>query len=49
MAKAGELLKCPGATVTGVASEMGFSDISVFSRQFKQVTGISPTEFRRNL
>ncbi|MBE6931741.1 MAG: helix-turn-helix domain-containing protein [Ruminococcaceae bacterium] len=49
IAKAGELLKCPGATVTGVASEMGFSDISVFSRQFKQVTGMSPTEFRRNL
>ena len=46
---AAELLKDPSLSVSGVARDMGFSDISVFSRQVKQITGMSPSEFRRNL
>ncbi len=48
MAKAAELLRVESNSVTDVASALGFSDISLFSRQFKQVTGISPTGFRQN-
>ena len=49
MAKAAELLKDPAQSVSDVARDLGFSDISVFSRQFKQITGMSPTDFRKNL
>lgn len=49
IAKAAELLKDPAQSVSGVAAELGFSDISVFSRLFKQITGMSPSEFRRNV
>ena len=48
MAKAAELLRNENNTVAHVAEVLGFSDISLFSRQFKQVTGISPTGFRKN-
>jgi len=48
MAKAAELLRNEANSVAYVAETLGFSDISLFSRQFKQVTGISPTGFRKN-
>lgn len=48
IAKAAELLRRDDMTVAGVARELGFGDITLFSRQFRQVTGISPTGFRRN-
>ncbi len=48
MAKAAELLRTESNSVALVAEVLGFSDISLFSRQFKQVTGISPTGFRKN-
>ena len=48
MAKAAELLRNESNSVAAVAEALGFSDISLFSRQFKQVTGISPTGFRKN-
>jgi AraC-like DNA-binding protein len=48
MAKAAELLRNEAIPVAEVAATLGFSDLSLFSRQFRQVTGISPTGFRKN-
>ena len=33
--------------ITDVAEEMGFSSIHYFSRKFKAVTGMTPTEYSR--
>jgi len=35
-------------SVTKISDELGYSDIYLFSRQFKSVTGMSPRNFRRN-
>lgn len=35
-------------TIAGVAQECGFSSQATFQRVFKQVTGVSPSEFRRS-
>lgn len=40
-------LSRPDFTVTDVAFMTGFSDISVFSRNFKKWTGYTPTEFQK--
>lgn len=48
VAKAMEWLCSTDATVTEVATMCGFGDISVFSRIFKNSTGISPTDFRKS-
>ncbi|RZP71765.1 AraC family transcriptional regulator [Vibrio vulnificus] len=36
-------------SITQIAFEVGFSNISSFNRYFKKVKGVSPTEFRKNL
>ncbi len=48
IAKAAELLRMNDKSVADVARELGFGDIALFSRQFRQVTGVSPTGFRKN-
>lgn len=48
MAKAAELLRDDSQTVAEVSGKMGFASISLFSRQFRQVTGMTPTQFRSN-
>ena len=48
MAKAAELLRDERRSIADISQELGFADISLFSRQFRQVTGISPTGFRKN-
>lgn len=42
-----ELLQDPKKSVIGTAFAVGYSDPSHFSRAFRQMAGISPTEFRR--
>jgi len=34
-------------SVTQIAEDLGYTDIYLFSRQFKQITGYSPREFRK--
>lgn len=42
-----KLLAMPEMSVTQVSLSCGYSDHSAFSRQFKQFTGMSPTQFRQ--
>jgi len=46
MAKAMELLKTTELSIADIARDLGFDEVSVFSRQFKQIVGVSPTAFR---
>ncbi|MGL6313756.1 helix-turn-helix transcriptional regulator [Vibrio sp. WXL103] len=47
--KALRLLKQTNNPITEVALELGFSDLSAFSRAFKKWSGISPKKFRLDL
>ncbi len=47
-----DLLHCAdsaGMTVTRIAFQLGFRDLSYFNRRFKQLTGETPTQYRRRL
>lgn len=44
--RAKELLKKNDLTVSVVANEVGFKDLSNFIRQFKKMTGVTPTTYR---
>jgi AraC-like DNA-binding protein len=44
--QAKQLLATPGLKVSSVAFSVGFNDIGEFNRQFKKVTGFSPSRFR---
>ncbi len=46
MEKASQLLVNPNVLVADVASQVGFKDPSYFTRAFKKVKGISPSECR---
>lgn len=46
MAKARQLLDITSLPVADVASEVGYSDPFYFSRHFRRVHGVSPTEYR---
>ncbi|MFV0376937.1 MAG: two-component regulator propeller domain-containing protein [Mangrovibacterium sp.] len=48
MKKAGKLLSDPGASVTEVAFEVGYSDANYFSRQFKKHFGENPSDFHKH-
>ena len=39
----------PGATLRDIAERCGFSNEFYLSRRFKQVVGLSPSEFRARL
>lgn len=47
--KAEILLRDTPMNVTEVALAVGFSDIAYFSRRFMQISGITPTTFRKNI
>jgi len=44
--RASELLLQPGATVSGVAEQLGFSDAANFTRAFRRHAGVAPSDFR---
>ncbi|MFW5682372.1 MAG: helix-turn-helix domain-containing protein, partial [Phycisphaeraceae bacterium] len=37
------------AAISEIARRVGYRDVHFFSRQFKQVTGVSPLRFRKQL
>ncbi len=45
--RARRMLRSPDRSVTQIADELGFSDVSYFCRRFKDLVGYSPAEFRR--
>ena len=45
--RAGELLLSSSSSMATIAQESGFNSQSAFYRQFRKVTGLTPTEFRR--
>lgn len=47
--RARELLSSEGATVTQVALNLGFSDAANFSRAFRRVVGVSPSEYQHSV
>lgn len=47
VAKAMDMLKTTDSSISEIASATGFSDISLFSRVFKQTVGTSPAVFRK--
>ena len=47
--KAKELIESGLYTISEVASQSGYNDISHFSREFKKTTGFSPTEYSRRM
>ncbi len=47
ISRAKKLLTTTGDTITAIASAVGFSDGSHFSRVFRKETGLSPREYRR--
>ncbi|WP_132878926.1 helix-turn-helix transcriptional regulator [Tamaricihabitans halophyticus] len=42
------LLRKPEAQVTDVAGQVGFESLGTFSRTFRTIVGVSPTEYRAN-
>ncbi|QHN64762.1 helix-turn-helix domain-containing protein [Bergeyella cardium] len=45
--KAKELLTYEEKSTTRIADMLGYSSVQYFSKQFKEYTGLSPTEFRK--
>ena len=44
-----ELLRRPEITTARIAEEAGFGTVRTFYRVFREVTGISPTDYRKKL
>lgn len=49
MEKAQSLLSVPHVKIVDVASEVGYDDYPHFTKTFKKVTGVSPSEYRSSL
>jgi AraC-like DNA-binding protein len=45
--RAAHMLRTTQASMTDISAEVGFSDSNYFSRQFRKIIGISPTDYRR--
>lgn len=48
MAKAAELLECSDKNVTTIALEIGYENASNFTRAFKNMYQVTPTQYREN-
>ena len=44
-----ELLKQPGLTITDIASETGFANPPHFTRFFRRIAGVSPSDYRTTI
>lgn len=49
MQKAKELLRDPSLSVRQICGEAGYADPNYFSKLFKKIVGLTPTEFRASL
>jgi len=47
--RASRLLKMTNQTISEIALSVGYDDIFAFSKFFKKNTGLSPTEYRKNI
>lgn len=47
--KSKELFKSSSHSVSNIAEEVGFNDLSSFIKHFKKITGATPTAFRKSL
>jgi len=47
--KSKDMLKDSGISIKEICNEIGYSDPNYFSKTFKKVTGMTPTEYRTNL
>lgn len=47
--EAKRLLSDPGYSISQVAAQVGFDDLSYFSKVFRKFTGLSPKEFRQKV
>ena len=47
MTKAKQLLRFSDKRMDEISSELGFDDANYFSRLFKKVEGMSPSEYRK--
>jgi len=48
IAHASRLLADDHYTIAAVSFECGFNNLSNFNKQFREVTGVSPSEYRKN-
>jgi AraC family transcriptional regulator len=48
MDRAKNLLQRPGLSVTQIGARIGFRETSSFTRAFRKLTGLTPTEYRRH-
>jgi AraC-like DNA-binding protein len=46
---ASRLLRNDHLSISAISFESGFNNLSHFNKQFRQITGVSPREFRQNL
>lgn len=49
MKRAKELLRDPARSIKEISAETGYSDPNYFSKLFKRVVGLTPTEFRESV
>jgi len=45
--EAQKLLRAKGSTVLGISEKVGFGSVSNFGRVFKEISGVSPLNFRK--
>jgi AraC-like DNA-binding protein len=47
MARASSLLSNPGASISEIAFQLGYSDVAAFSKAFKNTTRLNPSDYQR--
>ncbi|MFT3812105.1 MAG: AraC family transcriptional regulator ligand-binding domain-containing protein [Acidovorax sp.] len=47
-ARARQLLAQQGTSISQIAYQLGFTDVANFSRAFRRIHGVSPSEYRKN-